>query len=135
MYSGRDTWKRTRKTSCVNVYREFLEVRSFCIFFSAFFKMVNVQNGKVDFALEQILMCLMFFWTNWVRFCVMKIILCEWNQFADWFAIIVFIAKLLTPLRQNWAFDKFATNLINGRKKRFLVNCVYFRAIESAHVV
>ena len=61
MYSGRDTWKRTRKTSCVNACREFLEVRALCTFFSAFFKKVNVQNGKVDFALEQILMCLMFF--------------------------------------------------------------------------
>ena len=56
MYSGRDTWKRTRKTPCVNVCREFLEVRSFYIFFSAFFKGVNLQNGKVDFDMEQILM-------------------------------------------------------------------------------
>ena len=47
MYEGAEDRKITGKTSCLSVYWQFVEVREFCMFFSAIFSDMNLQNGVV----------------------------------------------------------------------------------------
>ena len=66
MYEGAEDRKITGKTSCLSVYWQFVEVREFCMFFSAIFSDMNLQNGVVCVDMEQFLKLLFFCLANYV---------------------------------------------------------------------